>query len=81
MNPAASRQAAVVSTPGGLQFSTIDPELNIAYVLFGHKLEPDIIANIGGELKVIGSVWMAIKVPRHAVPMARPLGTYAGALG
>ncbi|CAE7474328.1 unnamed protein product [Symbiodinium natans] len=55
---------------------------SVAYGIFGPSLQPDIIANIGGELKVIAGVWMAIKVLGNAVPLARPLGNaYARALG
>ena len=55
---------------------------SIVYGIFGPSFQPDIIANIGGEFRVIAGVWMAIKVLGIAVPMARPLGNaYGRALG
>mmetsp|Transcript_94370 Transcript_94370/g.224784 ORF Transcript_94370/g.224784 Transcript_94370/m.224784 type:complete len:449 (+) Transcript_94370:37-1383(+) len=53
----------------------------MAYRIYGSALQPDIMANIEGELRRIAGVWMAIKVLGNAVPLARPLANaYARSL-
>ena len=53
----------------------------MAYRIYGSALQPDVMANIGGELRRIAGVWMAIKVLGNAVPLARPLANaYARSL-
>ncbi|CAE7236443.1 unnamed protein product [Symbiodinium sp. CCMP2456] len=53
----------------------------MAYRIYGSALQPDIMANIEGELHRIAGVWMAIKVLGNAVPLARPLANaYARSL-